>query len=689
MGKDFRATIKEAKEKALRDKEETKQQEEIKETSVDSSETRETPERATPEFLVRARARRAELAPTPEEQPPTEDDWTKVEIASKQGLPTGLEDIGTEVENSSPTAQWMQDVNAACKSITIDEVYQKLPDNKYDKSTSGKTEGKKISCPNPAHPDSNPSAWINTKKGLYYCSGCNEGGDKFVVAAWLYGYPVPGYKKAEHFHPLANRLAKEFRGVDKPPTPSTSPTVTVVEGPPPEEIQALRDETINSGKQGPTYNLASLNIPENSFLGLYLEEALKADVPREFPLFAGLSALSMALGRDFALKMIEEPTYANLAVCLVSPSGTGKGRSTRPVGRVLRAALPHDNTPLSGGLPADGVRVMKLAGSAEALIDNLSEGMASSPALIEFEEMQTLISKSAGNSSYKPYIIEFADCIPLITRSSKAYGSAAVINGYVSFLTGTQPRHLREQFTKRDEDSGLLNRFIFPFGNSVEQNAWEVTPQDWSAAVTELKFVRKWIVTQPGNNPDGNAHWVYVSDWDAGAKELWISEFKARVEPDRQGEQANLLARMSVNMLRLILLFAANSLSARIKVEHVETAFKLYDYLKNCALSLAKEIRSTDVSDSMKEILNVVVTCERKNKKPATLREIKKASAAISQMNAEELGKCIQKLMAARLLHHVKTKRADGRGGRPGDAYTSDMSQWDKASITVEPATSS
>ncbi len=55
---------------------------------------------------------------------------------------------------------------------------------KMEPEPGGKREGIKISCPNPAHPDNDPSAWINLDKGTYCCGGCQEGGDKYTIAGY-------------------------------------------------------------------------------------------------------------------------------------------------------------------------------------------------------------------------------------------------------------------------------------------------------------------------------------------------------------------------------------------------------------------------------------------------------------------------------------------------------------------------
>src|SRR5687768_1442359 len=71
-------------------------------------------------------------------------------------------------------------------------------------------EGIKISCPIPGHTDNNPSAWISIDKQTWFCGGCQVGGDKYDIAAYWLGFPVPGYKDGSEFHKLRERMASDF-----------------------------------------------------------------------------------------------------------------------------------------------------------------------------------------------------------------------------------------------------------------------------------------------------------------------------------------------------------------------------------------------------------------------------------------------------------------------------------------------
>jgi AAA domain len=58
---------------------------------------------------------------------------------------------------------------------------------KSEPDPGGRREGIMISCPNPAHPDHDPSAWINLDQQVYFCACCGDGGDKFTIASYHFG----------------------------------------------------------------------------------------------------------------------------------------------------------------------------------------------------------------------------------------------------------------------------------------------------------------------------------------------------------------------------------------------------------------------------------------------------------------------------------------------------------------------
>lgn len=469
------------------------------------------------------------------------------------------------------------------------------------------------------------------------------------------------------------------------------------------EIEGLEEEPeqdLVSESNYPTYNLKDVLPDKNTFLDAFCAEGLKVALPEEFHLFVGLAALSVAVGRSAALKRIEIPTYPNLGICLTANSAAGKGRCMSLGTSVVEAALPFDDTPLSSMMDPEGVWVSHLPGSGEQLIKNLDVSSRNEDgkivrvhtlvSLIQFDEMARFVSKSGGRgeeNSYKSIIIEFADCKDRITTNAGGR-SSTVADGFVSFLTSTQPGHLRSQFGQRDKAGGFLNRFIFPFGRSVKQPAFESVVVDKTLPVMLLRDTHNWVRSLSKTSDSGftPSHWYRDEDWTAAAKETYGDFIDRVIDPEceRNTEQADILGRMRVNVLRLILLFAVNLHSQTIEVEHVESALALYPYLKACALALTLEIKKTENSENLDLILNAVKKVEASTKpRPASKYDLNRASAEIKNMNLEDFTNAVNKLVQSGQIHRV-TRGSESKGGKSSTCWsTMPLEHWKKQGAPV------
>lgn len=142
---------------------------------------------------------------------------------------------------SSPRTDEDLELDRILDNVGIVEAYSRWC-GKMTPSVSGtRTEGIKISCPKPNHPDKDPSAWLNTEKNTWFCGGCQEGGDTYDIAAYHHGFPVPGYKEGSMFHKLRRAMGEDLGysfkekvggGYDLVP-----PIVISTPGPPPPVLQ--------------------------------------------------------------------------------------------------------------------------------------------------------------------------------------------------------------------------------------------------------------------------------------------------------------------------------------------------------------------------------------------------------------------------------------------------------------------
>ncbi len=115
-----------------------------------------------------------------------------------------------DVPDLGPSERPDSQLDEIIDRIGVLEAYEKWCGKKVDERTLNKREGVKVSCPKPDHPDHNPSAWLNLDDDLWFCGGCQLGGDKYDIAAYHFGFDVPGYKDGSNFHKLRRVMAEDL-----------------------------------------------------------------------------------------------------------------------------------------------------------------------------------------------------------------------------------------------------------------------------------------------------------------------------------------------------------------------------------------------------------------------------------------------------------------------------------------------
>lgn len=164
----------------------------------------------------------------------TEGPASERRFINPDGSVLGLEDLTQDSGGISAAAQ---EVNDACDTIGIVECYERLSKNHF-KDSRRTGEGIMVSCPDPSHPDTNPSAWLNADRDLWHCGACDGGGDKYTLAALSYGLST-----RTDFWEVKTRLARDLRGVEyERPRPFVASVPTPGRG---QGSQSAKDDTAN------------------------------------------------------------------------------------------------------------------------------------------------------------------------------------------------------------------------------------------------------------------------------------------------------------------------------------------------------------------------------------------------------------------------------------------------------------
>lgn len=541
----------------------------------------------------------------------------------------------------------------------------------------------KVRCPNPMHPDSDPSAWMNRDKGTWYCGGCGEGGDHWDMAAWNYGYPVPGYKQdAAMFRQLREKIAGEL-GYNKytvsggtilsktpPVIPDDESETPETEDEPPSvatpsvarsnvvQLHVVEDDDYAAavGPAVPSIDWRELVTP-NTFLEAWMAETTKDTCPEEFHFWTGLMALGFAVGRNRTL--LDNPRVVpDIFVCLTGPSGTGKSRAKSHLKSVLVQALPFDlNDPLPTGTKLGGS-----PGSGEILVDMFVHKIDDPSATgqpqkdwpirvyLEFDEMASLVSRGARvGSTIKTQLMEVYDAPHSVSAPSRGAGHVMALQPFGQVLTTTQNRSIREVVGSKDDAAGFINRWVFVTGPRKKQKAINLHVTDYSEPVKYLKGVHNWAMTPKDVTFTPEA----LEAFEAFYEEVFALK-------DKTEESTAIFNRIDLLLKKLVLLLAINERTELITVEHVAKLRSLYPYLLETYGVVRSAMQTTEASDLEGKIYGAVTRYYDKHKKGITMNYIKKLVKGVEPKLLEDT---IRHMIKFEML--ILEEKIAGTRGRP------------------------
>lgn len=636
--------------------------------------------------LAELRARKGETPP-PVQQPPSEPEWDKSVL---------LPDLGGNITEEG------LELDAFVDNIDIIDAYNKWC-RKMVPDAGGKREGIMVSCPNPAHPDKEPSAWINLDKQTYYCGGCNEGGDAHDIAAYAYGLPVPGYKTGDTFHQLRKDMAEAFgfrskkvpggtvtwveppQGTPPPPPapPSTGPVPPAVAGPPsltvvpeldPDGGEIPEDEDVSymwaedDGEDElvvyPTIDWQRL-IPEDTFIYEYMKATSNDDSPEEYHFWHALMALGLVVGRNVTLDDTR-PVYGNLLLCILGATGTGKSRSRGHLDYCLRQVSPFH----ADGTRTTGVKLVPVPSSGEYLVNaffyegkdpsnnKTSLGPQRVNGLVDFDEMSALLARAnRQGSTLKSTIMSFADAAMEVKIGGLQRGDFIAHEPFCSITASTQPKAIRTLLSRNDTGSGFLNRWIFAGGKTKQIEVLGGSRSsiriDLAKAVDELKAVRGWGAIERSLEMEDDAY------------EAFSKLFRNKIEPTKVKDDTDLLKRIDLIAKKLMLLLTINLRKEKVPLEVVQAVEPLLEYVIECFGILNANIGVTLMQDVMNELQRVILKHQKKTQRGASVRDISRYVVR-KNYSLEQIKKALDVMTALDL---IELEPKSNNMGRPTLRY--------------------
>jgi hypothetical protein len=616
-------------------------------------------------------------------------------------------DLGSGYERSEVD----EEIDRIVDGIDILEAYD-VWCGKMKPKVGNRTESIMISCPKPDHRDRTPSAWINTEKQTWFCGTCNEGGDKLDIAAYHFGFPVPGYKEGKDFPTLLRKIAED-KGYYVEKTPggaaylkqaeiehepddaaipvgvtdrddapaaagSGDPTpladrmgdlrsrLSIVPDAEPEAAAAEPALTVVSSiapeptpAAEPVYPSIDWRkiLPGDSFMRRWMEvTTVNDDLPDEYYFWNGMLAVGMAAGRTTTLAD-HPPVHANLFVCLFGRSGDGKSRSIGPLLDLMRRALPYDHDDEY----STGTYLVPTPGSAEALVDSFSKPVpdpadpkriafhAPVRGLVRMDELSTITGRaSRAGSVMKPTMMELFDCYNRVELKSRGAGHTIAEDPFASMLTTTQPKAIRDLVSQTDADSGFLNRWIFASGPPRDRQAFGRTPINVSRCVDPLRDIRTWAADHP------------VIGLTPEAMDVWTGFFGDTIAQKLKDSEDGLLVRTDLHMKKMMLLFALDRREEMITASTMMDVIALWDYLVRSYAALGGNIGLGPLEDARLAILEIIEQFASANSGKGISRRDLGRWAARRRIPVEDLAKVLPIMVMLDQIEEAKVKPTRG-----------------------------
>lgn len=579
-------------------------------------------------------------------------------------------------------------LDEAIGAIGIADAYRRwIP--KAPPAENGQTESIMVSCPRPEHPDRNPSAWLNTTKGVWFCGACEVGGDVFDLAAIRHGYE--GYKNDPRmFHRLREAIGTDLgwsfyrnpEGFTVPLAPGSPPpgregrgqgapvsTDAAGEAPGADVIDFRAGDSTSDDDE--TYDTATLVttkhidysavVEPGTFLASYMNECTKDTAPDEYHLFNGLVALSLVAGRHVSVPR-DGSYHPSLYVCIVGESGQGKSMARRHLMRVLKEALPFDYH----GPDRHGVLVMDRPGSGEVLVKMLagdySPGKGMPPyhlgdvkGYIDFDELSELIGKSERRGSIlKDKILELYDTPESISNHSLTSGKFEALRPFVSLTTSTQPEAMRKLMTRGDVHSGFLNRFVFVTGTPKAKIAFGTPTVNIVAPALKLSGINEWIKSHQAG--------VVRMDWDDDA----IAEWTAFFDEHLAAGKGVIMQRLAFALKKIFMLLAVNGQRDSVCVADVRRGLELYGFLTSSFGEVeSRSLTNVDYADMETDILNWITDQYRKDPSKAITANGVHRRFRGRKWSLEQINRVMRALTESGALSEARFDGQRGRGRPP------------------------
>ncbi len=261
--------------------------------------------------------------------------------------------------------------------------------------------------------------------------------------------------------------------------------------------------------------------------------------------------------------------FPNFFNCLVGRSGLTRKDTTWSRGRsvldMLHAYSEDDPSP-----PFKTLRGIR---SYEGLLDELAGERK--VRLIQLGELLSLLAKAKQDSlgNIIPALNELYDSPDLLNPPVHQKDVKPAKEPFLSIMAGTTQDWLQKALTERDIYGGFANRWCYFYGLPKDPmpNPPKVDLDKRNELVRELNQIRSWAEDVPNGE-------ITISDEASTLFEEYYHEYYRRCQ--QPGLIPTLIVRIQDFIWKIALLYAADTMSESISVDHLEAAIAVGNYLE-------------------------------------------------------------------------------------------------------------
>jgi hypothetical protein len=399
---------------------------------------------------------------------------------------------------------------------------------------------------------------------------------------------------------------------------------------------------------------------EDTFLYKWCDETSKDYSPEEYHLFSGLMLLGLAAGRDLLMDDGTRPVMANLAICYLGKTGSGKSTAQGFVSWAIGDAMPENDI----GIMVEGVREVGEVASGEALIGVFQQivkgsatGFVPIKGYVEFSELSGLLAKSSvQGSTLKTKMMDFIDGKKTISNSSQTHGTKVAKGAFAAFSTSSQPRALRKLLDGQDQASGYLNRWLYVAGPSKERPSYfGGTAVDLRHALTILRDIA--FVHQKKNPMD--PHVLMPVTVEA---QLEFKRFFDPIQGMLRVTDDDMLSRLEIHYKKLMFCHAINRRAESADVEDVLFVEKLHPYILGTFKLVGAQIGRSQAQEFVDRVKNYI---KRKEIEMGVgpNRSMLNDAMKTKNIGTKQVNEAVDTLVKAGVIEEFKV--TTGKAGRP------------------------